>query len=57
MSQKLAMTARIDVDASWQERLADGHARRWSPTSTVAFVLVFNLAAWGLIAGGIFTAI
>ncbi|MHA1536702.1 MAG: hypothetical protein ACTSUD_04030 [Alphaproteobacteria bacterium] len=51
------MPARIDVDASWQERLADGHARQWAPTATVAFVLVFNIAAWGLIAGGIFTAI
>jgi hypothetical protein len=56
MSQKLATTAQMDVDVLWQERQADGPARQWSPTATVAFVLVFNLAAWSLIVGGFFAA-
>lgn len=56
MSQKLATTTQMDVDVLWRDRQADGHARQWSPTATVAFTLVFNLAAWSLIVGGIFAA-
>lgn len=53
MSQKLATTTRMDVDVPWRVGQA---TRKWSPTVTVAFVLVFNLAAWSLIVGGIFAA-
>ncbi len=53
MSRKLATTARMDVDVLWQEGQA---TQKWSPTATVAFVLVFNLAAWSLIVGGFFAA-
>jgi hypothetical protein len=56
MSQKLAATTQMDVDVLWQDRQADGYARQWSPTATVAFVLVFNLAAWSLIVGGVLAA-
>ncbi len=56
MSQKLATTTQMDVDVLWRDRQADGHARQWSPTATVAFTLVFNLAAWSLIVGGFFAA-
>ncbi len=56
MSQKLAATTQMDADVLWRDRQAAKPARRWSPTTTVAFMLVFNLAAWGLIAGGILAA-
>jgi len=57
MSHKMATTAQMDAEILWQDRQAEGHVRHWSPTATVAFVLVINIAAWSLIVGGVFAAI